>query len=188
MSHRLFAALMPPADVIADLERFLEPRRDHPDWRWTLPETWHITLAFMEDVDDHHLDRVVEALGELAPRPLQVQVAGGLAFPNPARARLLGLQVHSDPVDGIDQLAASVRGLCAHAGARVDGETFRAHVTLGRCNQPQQATRWLQLLDTWRSRPWVVRDLALVESHLGEGPGGRPRHETIASVPLLRVR
>lgn len=186
MTHRLFAAIVPPPDVIADLERFLEPRHDHPDWRWTLPETWHITLAFMGEVDDHHADRVADALTEVSPRPLSVQIGGGLVFPNAARARLLGLEAHSDPVEGLDQLAATVRGACAHAGAAVDGETFRAHVTLGRCNQPQQAGRWLELLDTWRSRPWVARDFVLVESHLGEGQRGRPRHEQLASFPLVR--
>ena len=45
---RLFAAVVPPPEAIEDLAAFLEPREEAgPDLRWTTPEQWHLTLAFM---------------------------------------------------------------------------------------------------------------------------------------------
>ena len=47
---RCFLAMIPPADVIAGIERFLEPRRTASQgspWRWTRPSSYHVTLAFI---------------------------------------------------------------------------------------------------------------------------------------------
>jgi 2'-5' RNA ligase len=50
--------------------------------------------------------------------------------------------------------------------------------------RPIEATRWLRVLETYRSRPFEVREFTLIESHLGEGPGNRPRYETVAAFPV----
>lgn len=182
MTQRLFAALLPPIDVLGDLERFMEPRWDSDDWRWTSPSSWHVTLAFLGEVDEGRVERVVEALGEVRPRPLTAQLSEGLAFPDGLRAKVLGLRVISTPDAGaLDALAANVRAECNRAGAAVDGARFRGHLTLGRSHRPQRAHRWLQLLDTYSSRAWSASEFALVESHLGEA---RPRYETVATFPL----
>ena len=45
---RVFVAVDPPAEVVDDLDGFLEARRDAGDGlRWTPPSQWHLTLAFM---------------------------------------------------------------------------------------------------------------------------------------------
>ena len=42
----MFAALVPPDDVVEDLDAFLEPRREVAGPRWSPPPQWHVTLAF----------------------------------------------------------------------------------------------------------------------------------------------
>ena len=45
---RLFAALLPPPDVLEELDRLLEPYRSAwPDLRWVDRDLMHITLAFV---------------------------------------------------------------------------------------------------------------------------------------------
>ena len=41
-----------------------------------------------------------------------------------------------------------------------------------------------RVLDAWRADPFVVDELELVASFLGEGAKGRPRHEVVATLPL----
>ena len=88
---RLFAAVVPPDEVLEDLDEFLAPRRAAADFRWSVPDQWHLTLAFMPAVADRHLDDLVERLARAGRRrtPFGLRVAGGGAFPNPARARVL---------------------------------------------------------------------------------------------------
>ena len=66
---RMFVALVPPPAVLEHLEEFLAVRREAgPELRWTLPEQWHLTLAFMPSVADRHLDDLSDRMGQAAAR------------------------------------------------------------------------------------------------------------------------
>ena len=184
MPHRLFTALVPPPPVLEELGRFLEPRWDaDTPWRWTRPETWHITLTFMAAVPDSRIEQLIESLAEVRGRPLPLLIRGGLAFPDALRARVLGLRVGPDH-DAVARLAASVRRACGRAGAEVDGARFHPHLTVGRSSRPQPAARWIDLLDTFESTAWTATEFSLIDSHLGEGPRGTPRDELVETFPL----
>ncbi len=149
-----------------------------------------MTLAFMADVPERSLDDLVERLARAGRRrrPFTVAIAGSGAFPNPARAKVLyaGLDAEPDDLEELRRLSTGARAAANKAGAPADGATFRAHVTLARMRRPVEATRWLRVLGTYHSRPFVVTELALVQSHLGQGPGNRPRYEVVATFPLGR--
>ncbi len=42
----------------------------------------------------------------------------------------------------------------------------------------------MRLLDAYRGPVWEVTELALIASHLGEGPRKRPRYELVDSFTL----
>ena len=185
---RMFAAVVPPEPVLEDLEEFLAPRRAAEQLRWTRRESWHLTLAFMAEVPERALDDLLERLQRAARRrsPFRLALAGGGAFPDPARAKVLYAGVDGTPEarEELRRLAVGARAAANRAGAPAAGATFRAHLTLARSGRPIEATRWLRVLSTYRSEPFEVSELVLVESFLGQGPGNRPRYETVASLPL----
>jgi 2'-5' RNA ligase len=196
---RMFVAVVPPAQALEDLEEFLEPRRAaDPALRWSTSDQWHLTLAFMAAVPDRNLDGLLERLEHAAARrtPFELALAGGGAFPDPARAKVLYAAVRAPaPGDGptgqgdgagteLDRLARGARAAAATAGTEVDGTRFHPHVTLARAGRPTQVTRWLRVLDAYRGPTWPVEEVVLVGSHLGEGPRGRPRHEEVAAFRL----
>ncbi|HEX2704761.1 MAG TPA: RNA 2',3'-cyclic phosphodiesterase [Candidatus Lustribacter sp.] len=190
MPHRLFVAVRLPDEVSGDLEAFLEPRRDAgTELRWTRPEHWHVTLAFMEAVSDRAVEPLVERLTAAAARcprfPLWLGGAG--AFPHPYDARVLWLGVRGPEQDespALARLARSARAAANAAGAAPHGAAFRAHVSLARSRRPVEATRWLRTLGTYVSAGFVVDRIELVASHLGEGPRRTPRHETLDTFAL----
>lgn len=189
----MFTAVMPPDDVVADLDEFLAPRRDHQGHerqplRWTTPDSWHVTLGFMPRVEERHLDELLERLDRAGRRrrPFDLRLSGGGAFPGAASAKVLyaGTVAAPDDEEELRRLATGARAAATKAGAPVDGSRFRPHVTLARLRRPTDVARWLRLLDTYESRSWTVGELALVRSHLGEGPRGRPRYEVVDVVDL----
>ncbi len=184
----MFVAVRPPEPALEHLDEFLDVRREAAAYRWSPREQLHVTLAFLESVADRHLDGLVERLGDAAGRrtPFRMQVAGGGAFPDPARARVLwaGLALAPDAATELDRLATGARHAAVAAGTTVDGQRFRPHVTLARLGRPAEVTRWIRLLDTYEGPAWEVEEVALVASHLGEGPRRRPRHEVVATFPL----
>ena len=181
---RLFAALVPPPEALEHLEEFLEPRRAAGTFRWSAAEQWHVTLAFYPDVTVQRVDDLVEALEHAASRrrATETRVAGGGAFPHAAAAKVLWAGLDAD--EEMDRLATGCRAAASRAGARVDGQPFRPHLTLARLGAPQEVTRWVRLLDGYAGPAWTADTVTLVASHLGEGPRRRPRHQVLAEVPV----
>lgn len=174
---RLFVAVLPPEDVIEDIDAFLEVRRSAADFRWS--RDLHLTLAFMASVDEWRVDDLTERLASVAERhaPFDAAITGGGAFPDVARAKVLwaGLST-AGPVDA---LATGARNAAVASGIEVDGQRFRPHLTLARLSPPRDVVKWARLLDSYRSPAWRVESIALVESHLKER-----RHEVLAELPL----
>jgi RNA 2',3'-cyclic 3'-phosphodiesterase len=184
----MFVAVVPPPAVLDHLDEFLAARREAgPELRWTVPDQWHLTLAFMPEVADRHLDDLADRLARAATRrtSFEVTLIGAGAFPNPARAKVLFAAVRSEGPE-LDRLATGVRAAAAKAGAAVQGGRFHPHVTLARSGRPVEATRWLRVLQSYRGPTWRAEELVLLASHLGEGPRRRPRHEVVATFSLGR--
>ncbi|MFC8504394.1 RNA 2',3'-cyclic phosphodiesterase [Pedococcus sp. NPDC057267] len=182
----MFAALVPPAEAVEDLDAFLEPRRDAGDHlRWTDPDQWHVTLAFMADVPERSLDPLVEELHDAVRgrAALSLRVRGAGAFPEVYDARVLWAGVDG-ATDALVALARGVRRAAARAGASPQGGPFHPHVTLARSRRPFESTRWVRVLDAYAGPAWTASEVTLFASHLGEGRGHRPRHEPVAVVPL----
>lgn len=188
---RCFVALVPPAEAVEDLDAFLEPRREVGRFRWTLPEHFHVTLAFLAKVSDRHLDELMERLERAAQRRRAVttRITGGGAFPHVSGARVLwsGLELASEADrTEMTRMAEGARAAAGRTGIAVDGQRFRAHVTLARMGRPTEVTPWVRLLDGYAGPTWSTSELTLVQSHLGEGPRKRPRYETLATFPVGR--
>ncbi len=168
---RCFIAMTPPSDVVADIDRFLEPRRtatENSPWRWSRPTTYHLTLAFMADHPGHHIEELTQALDEWAGRhaPLKMSIAGAGGFRSPERAKALYLGVPGAAAVQLGEWSGQLRALVTHHGGSPDGAGFKPHVTIARAQRAQNAGRLLQALDTYASREFVVPEVILVESRL----------------------
>ena len=185
---RLFVALVPPPSAVEHLDAFLEVRRSAAPFRWASAEQFHVTLAFLAEVEERRLDDLVERIGRAAARrtSFDTRIAGGGAFPNAGRARVLwaGLDLDESGHTELDRLATGCRAAANRAGIAVDGQRFRPHVTLARLGHPAEVSDWVRLLDTYAGPTWPVDRVALVASYLGEGPRRRPRYETLDELEL----
>lgn len=160
----MFAAVLPPQSMVEELDALLEPRRDQDHrLRWTRPDGWHLTTAFMADVPD--VERLEETLEEAAATmpPFSMRVERGITFPHPVKARLLAMGV-TDGADELGRLSEKCRHAAVRAGAAPDGAKFVGHLTLARANRGIQATKWLSVLDSFPGWTFDVREVALVES------------------------
>jgi RNA 2',3'-cyclic 3'-phosphodiesterase len=185
---RMFVAVVPPDEAVEHLDAFLDVRRAAGPFRWVGAEQLHLTVAFLAEVPDRKLDDLGERLGRAGARRTRFEaaVAGGGAFPNVARARVLwaGLDVDDAGRVELTRLATGARAAANRAGIPVDGQRFRPHLTLARLGHPEDVTSWVRLLDAYRGPTWTVDRLTLVASYLGQGPRGRPRYEIVDEFAL----
>jgi 2'-5' RNA ligase len=186
---RMFAALLPPQSALEDLAEFLAPRQEAGgDLRWTQEEQWHITLAFMAEIPERAVERVIDGIADTAATraPFTLSLAGAGAFPHPHDARVLWTGVSGDEtaLSALSGLARGVRRACTHGGGAPAGGRFRGHGPLARARRPLEATRWLRVLEAYAGPSWSADEVTVIASHLGEGRGGRPRYEHLAAAPL----
>lgn len=128
---RTFIALELPepfADDVAALSRCL---RRAVDGRFMRRETYHLTLAFLGDVDEDGASRAIGALERACAGRLPVPLAAtGLGkFGKPHDCTLwLGIE----PAPELMDLAQAVRDELTHAGLTFDTKPFLPHITLAR--------------------------------------------------------
>jgi len=177
MGERLFTAVMPPAHVVDELSRWVDPRRDS-EWRWLDASAWHVTLAFYADVEPWRYDALVERLVAGATRTpsFRLSFRGVGCFASAARAHVLYAEV-DDPAASLTELAAHCHTAATTSGIEVARQNYHPHVTLARRNRPAEGSRHLRALVELETAAWDVTDIALIQSFLGQGPRGTPRYE-----------
>lgn len=150
------------------------------DLRWTDPDGWHVTLAFLGAIEPARVPQLIEAAEGVARSsgPFRVAADRVGAFPRPAAAQTVWLGFRD--VDG--RLAALARAIQDAVLMGVPGGTFRAHLTLARSQvrggQPLGA--WLSSVEL-PTGTLTVRAVTVYRSHLGRGA---PRYEALARMPL----
>lgn len=184
---RAFIAIMPPQEAIDDLDDFLDVRRDAAPLRWTDPEHFHVTLAFVPNLAERCLDELCERLDRFFTRKsgFATRIEGGGAFPDATQARVLwaGLGLDESERQRLGRLSHDTRQVANKAGVATHGGRFKAHITVAR-TRPTEASSWVRLLQGYVGPPWNAKDVALVQSQLGEGRGGRPRYDRLQSFEL----
>ncbi|HOC13330.1 MAG TPA: RNA 2',3'-cyclic phosphodiesterase [Propionicimonas sp.] len=173
MAERLFVAVLPSASVREALDTFLEPRRTNAlNLRWTLPESWHLTCAFMADVHPSAVPDLEAALAEVAARtrPFAVTIEGAGAFPDPDHARAFWLGVSAGGTE-LAQLAKRSRTAVTRSGVEVEGGRLRPHLTIARANGIS-GTGWLEVFNTIPAQTWAVERFSLIRSQSLPGGAG----------------
>jgi len=146
---RLFVALRPPPEVVADLQARL------PRWP-SAPERWHLTLAFLGEQPGP--DAVHEQLLLVQRAAFALRLEGSGTF---GRNGPVWVGVGGD-VDALHDLAADVREAAVRAGVPLERKAYRPHLTVGRKGQPSPAA-----LAGYRGPAWRAGEVELVRSDIG---------------------
>jgi RNA 2',3'-cyclic 3'-phosphodiesterase len=186
---RLFVAIVPPPDVVAELDE--RTAALHPAWpgvRWTSPASWHVTLAFLGEVAEQVRPGLHTRLERAARRHAaqDLAVRGGGAFPRPRRATAVWAGLQADHA-ALSALAASVAAGARRAGAPPpdEGRRYQPHLTLAYLREPTDVSALVEQLATLTGTGWTASSIELIRSRLpGPEPGRRPSYETLATWPL----
>jgi 2'-5' RNA ligase len=181
---RLFVAITPPATALAEIDAAVAPlRAARPELTWSSLQSWHVTLAFLGEVDDAVVPRLAVRLERAAGRRprLELSTAGAGAFPTAPRARVLWTGVRGDPA-ALRAMSAAVAAGARRAGAPPPGERrrFRPHITLARSRQPADLRPLVTALADYAGPVWTADRIHLIRSYLGP----RPRYESLGDWPL----
>lgn len=165
---RLFVGLFPPEDVLLDLRGRLTRALSSAGKRVRLTpvERWHLTLAFLGEVDPDRLGDVGRAIDSVpGPGPITVRMSGGGSF---GRGRSSVLWA------GLDGDLATLATLQAGIGKALeehelphDTRPFTPHLTVAYASSPDLRAA----LADYAGPTWTAQDFVLVHSRHTEGAG-----------------
>jgi 2'-5' RNA ligase len=181
---RLFFAVEPSVEALgAVLASATQLRsgalRDAP-LRWSNPEGWHVTTAFLGDVDVGLVPALRDLLPRLAPRPRlpALTFEGLVGFPSERDLRVLVRGVGGAGVEALAALEAELRQALGAIG--VEAETprpYTPHLTLARARGAVALESYGASVEPVRWEPVAI---TLYESR---AEAGRRRYVPLGSVP-----
>ncbi|MDN3294983.1 RNA 2',3'-cyclic phosphodiesterase [Streptomyces ficellus] len=187
---RLFAAVLPSRVAVDELAAAVDGLRALPgadELRWTGPEGWHFTLAFMGEVDERVLPELRGRLARAAHRTpsFPLRLHGGGRFGR--RALWAGA---AGGLDELRLLAERADAAARRSGILMDEHRrYQAHLTLARGRADTDLRPYVAELERFEGTRWQVAELTLVRSNLPRSgvAGEGPRYETVGSWPLGRA-
>jgi 2'-5' RNA ligase len=144
--------------------------------RWTAPESMHVTLVFLGEVDERDLNavcRVVKAVARREP-PFVVRASGVGAFPNARRPKTLWAGI-TEGAENLQRLTAMLETELQALGCyRQENRAYTPHLTLGRVKADSAghaiAAEFPKLM-TWNGGQFAVEELLVYASDLTrDGP------------------
>lgn len=146
---RLFVAVDLPEAVKGSLDAAVVPLRAAlPPARWVRPDGYHLTLAFLGEVEAERVPAIAPALRSKLGQEsgFRAHFAGLRSFPNAGSVRIAWAGL--EPAVRFARLAELVQDALRECGIEADDRPFRSHVTLARCEPawPSQLRRELALL------------------------------------------
>ena len=132
---RSFIAIELPPEIreaLGSLEKRLKAGR-HPFVRWVDPDSIHLTLKFLGNVDSTSVPDIVEAMNRV-PKPMSsllFQIEGVGVFPNWNRPQVVWVGIGGD-IAKLGSLQRDLENTLAPLGFPRESRSFRPHLTLGR--------------------------------------------------------
>jgi RNA 2',3'-cyclic 3'-phosphodiesterase len=175
---RTFIAVAVPevlGQKLTRLQTLLAP--DVPDARWSTTMPFHLTLAFLGDVDDTELVEICRvsaaAVAGLEPFPIRLEGLG--VFPSPTRPRVVWVGATCPGVAPLETLQKEVVKAVRAIGRPPDDDRFHPHVTLGRLKPGRRPspdmTPLLKHYRTWAAGSFTINEAVVYSSSFTpEGP------------------
>ena len=128
---RTFIALELPQDFCDDTASLARDLSKTIQGRFMKRETYHLTLAFLGDINETTATKVIEILDTIQPQISAIRLnATGLGKFGKPRDATLHLQIQA--TESLIQLAELLRKELKANGISFDEKKFRPHITLAR--------------------------------------------------------
>jgi 2'-5' RNA ligase len=153
-------------EALSDLVESI--RRKGDGLSWSNPNTYHVTLRFLGDIEGSKLDDVATAVHDASADLSGFSIRFGTtgAFPNLRRPRVLFVGID----EGTDELVSLAASLNAELDRRGFGseKSFSPHLTVARVRRETPDAR---VLDRWRTTEFEaphtrVEEIIVFESQL----------------------
>ena len=182
---RTFIAIEPPEDIRRRIGRLgHDMESNFPGVRWSRPETVHLTLRFLGEIEMAQLEDLKAAVSSAASGAgsLRLRISHPGWFGSQRNPRVIWLGLEDNP--DLMSLAGRLELELESSGFGRADKPFKAHLTLARIKNPlPRPPVWATLKQVVSSDwpDWIANRVEVIKSKLT--PEG-PHYETLADIPL----
>ncbi len=124
---RLFVSVELPGEI---RERLGALCCDVPGARWSEPDSLHLTVRFIGEVEGHVFEDICDVLGTVRAEPFDLRICGVGHFPPRGAPRMLWAGL--GPSEDLGLLRGRVDAALARVGVAPERRRFSPHITLAR--------------------------------------------------------
>lgn len=116
--------------------------------RWVPAHNMHLTLKFLGEVANSHMDFLKSMLNQIAETHsgFDLQIGGVGSFPNLKKPRVIWVGIYAPA--GLTQLQRSIEERSVRLGYEKEERSFSPHLTLGRVHQKLTAQETQKISNT----------------------------------------
>lgn len=144
-SIRAFIAVELPGEVASFLARLQDDlrKREQAPVKWVHPESIHLTLKFLGNIDAHKVDAVAAAISGAAKGigPLRLRLGAPGAFPNLRAPRVICIGLEGQ-TEELSNLHRNIDRALVPLGFSPEKRRFSPHLTLGRVRDKAAPNEW----------------------------------------------
>jgi 2'-5' RNA ligase len=147
---RCFIAIRLPEDILNTISDYLNDlRKLTSNVRWVRPESIHLTLKFLGEVEPRSVERVKDQLSSISGlfSPFDLCFSGSGCFPGKKRPRVFWLGMEESTENTIFEIYQWIENRLQPLGFEKEKRRYSPHLTLGRVKRPENFSKLFAYLN-----------------------------------------
>lgn len=186
---RTFIAIELSREIKEYLSRLQEKLKlAQADVKWVVPENIHLTLKFLDEIDDKTKDNVTRIMEDISKdkSPFYLNIASIGAFPRIESPRIIWVGIDKGDAE-VKAIAKELEEKLSGIGIPAEDRPFSSHITIGRMRSSKNRQNLAKIMESLKTKlVEVITELRVEKITLFKStltPRG-PIYEVLKEAPL----
>jgi len=148
------------------------------------PENIHITVKFLGDTDENHIDAIEKSMKEsvLVIKPFPITLKGTGVFPNQNYMKVLWIGITDE--GNIETIARAIDEKLEPLGFKKENRGFSPHLTVGRVKTARNKDQLLKVIENYKAVEFTIQKVQSITLKKSDLTPKGPIYTTLREVPL----
>jgi 2'-5' RNA ligase len=148
------------------------------------PENIHITVKFLGDTDENHIDAIEQSIKESVSKinPFPITLKGTGVFPNQNYIKVIWIGIIDE--GNIQIIAQAIDNTLAPLGFKKETRGFSPHLTVGRVKTARNKEQLLKVIGDHNAVEFTIQKVQSITLKKSELTPKGPIYTTLREVPL----
>jgi len=148
------------------------------------PGNIHITVKFLGDTDENHIDAIEQSMKEsvLPIKPFPITLKGTGVFPNQNYMKVLWIGITDE--GNIETIARAIDEKLEPLGFKKENRGFSPHLTVGRVKTARNKDQLIKVIENYKTVEFTIQKVQSITLKKSELTPKGPIYTTLREVPL----